>query len=77
VVGVPGAACGVGWGCISPSFLVWLSGFSCCSFFLAGVVGLAVVVGFRLFGAPFLLFPLVFGPRLGFFWVCLWLRLWG
>jgi len=32
---------------------VWLSGFSCCSFFLAGVVGLAVVIGSQLFGPPF------------------------
>jgi len=61
VVGVPGAACGVGWGRISPSFPVWLSGFSCCSLFLAGVVGLTVVVGSRLFGAPFCCFFWCFG----------------
>jgi hypothetical protein len=76
VVGFPGAACGVGWGCISPSFLVWLSGFSFCSLCLQVFAGFAAAVGSQLFGVFFCLFWCFCFFR-GFVGVRLWPRLWG
>jgi len=79
----PRAACGVGWGRISPSFPVWLSGFSCVSLCLQVFVGLATAVAYRLFGAAFICFcsfrcflggacPRLWGLRV--FFVVVWWR---